>query len=148
MEIGTTELLLLNRQFGRYYAEQFEPLMEQTGLSINEVNVLLFLFNNPGMNTARDITELRGLGKSQVSQAVESLVTHGYLRRRVNERDRRVVHLSITEEGEPLASAARKIQAYAVNELLSELTEDEREQLTELIKKIASNVNSLVGKEH
>ena len=68
-----------------------------------EVQVLLFLANHPGNDTARDVVELRGLPKSQVSRAVDLLVSRGFLQRRPDETDRRVIHLAITEAGKPLA---------------------------------------------
>ena len=42
-------------------------------LTITEGKVISFLYNNPGKDTAADITELRMLSKGNVSQAVESI---------------------------------------------------------------------------
>ena len=71
MPTVTTRLLRFSRQFERFYEHQFAPLLERTGLTMREIHVLLFLANNPGYDTARDVAEYRGLVKSQVSQAVE-----------------------------------------------------------------------------
>ena len=75
----TSRILRFSRQFGRFYAACFVPLLERTGWSMAEVHVLLFLANNPGLDTARDIVALRGLAKSQVSQAVERLTGQGQI---------------------------------------------------------------------
>ncbi|BAL01226.1 hypothetical protein OBV_40270 [Oscillibacter valericigenes Sjm18-20] len=45
---------------------------------------------------------LRGLGKSQVSQAVDLLTSRGFLRREGDGSNRRVIHLLIMESGLPL----------------------------------------------
>ena len=66
---------------------------EEWGLSRAEVDVLLFLQNNPGCNTAREVVELRGMAKSGVSKAVDALVRRGYLAAAPDGRDRRVVRL-------------------------------------------------------
>ena len=68
-----SRLLRFSRQFERFYAARFVPLLERMGWNMAEVHVLLFLANNPGRDTARDVATLRGLAKSQVSQAVELL---------------------------------------------------------------------------
>ena len=94
--LNAAQLIRLPRKFGKYYDRQFLPLLEKTGLTIREVHVLLFLANHPGQDTARDVTELRGMAKSQVSQAVEVLAGRGLLARRADGEDRRVVHLEIT----------------------------------------------------
>ena len=73
MSTQYTRLLQFSRQFGKFYAYQFAPFLERTGLSMREVHVLLFLANNPECDTARDVSEYRGISKSQVSQAVELL---------------------------------------------------------------------------
>lgn len=73
MAVNYTRLLQFFQQFGKFYTHQFSPFLARTGLSMREVHVLLFLANNPSYDTARDVTEFRGLSKSQVSQAVELL---------------------------------------------------------------------------
>ncbi len=146
MHLGASEILKLSRQFERYYPSQFAPLLARTGLSINEVHVLLFLANNPGLDTARDVAELRGLGKSQVSQAVEGLSKRGFLRREADGGDRRVVHLLIAPSGEPLAREAQRIQGRCARDITSGLTPEERSQLETLAEKIAAGVEALAGK--
>ena len=55
-----------------------------------------FLYNNPGKDTAADITELRMLSKGNVSQAVESLIQKGSAKDGPLTRlDRRKIHLSL-----------------------------------------------------
>ena len=102
--ITIAQLTRLPRRFLKYYDQQFLPLLEKTGLSMREVHVLLFLANHPGQDTARDVTELRGLAKSQVSQAVEVLTDRGLLARRADGEDRRIIHLEITWPGRPRRS--------------------------------------------
>lgn len=116
--LNAAQLIRLPRKFGKYYDRQFLPLLEQTDLTMREVHVLLFLANHPGQDTARDVTELRGMAKSQVSQAVEVLAGRGLLTRRADGEDRRVVHLEITEQGAPLAREAQAVQAACGRRLL------------------------------
>ena len=78
MTLSYTRLLQFYKQFGKFYDRQFGDFSARTGLSMREIHVLLFLANNPGYDTARDISELRGLSKSQVSQAVELLAAEGF----------------------------------------------------------------------
>ncbi len=130
------QLTRLPRTFGKYYDRQFLPLLEQTGLSMRELHILLFLSNHPGQDTARDVTELRGLAKSQVSQGVEVLTGRGLLARRADGEDRRVIHLDITDLGRPLAQEAQAIQAACGRRLLAGLTEEERTVFLNLLEKV------------
>lgn len=130
------QLTRLPRTFGKYYDRQFLPLLERTGLSMRELHILLFLVNHPGQDTARDVTELRGLAKSQVSQGVEVLTGRGLLARRADGEDRRVIHLDITDLGRPLAREAQAIQAACGRRLLAGLTEEERTVFLNLLEKV------------
>ena len=69
------------RQLLEGYAAAMQPLCRREGLAPNGVDILLFLANNPGLDTARDICTYRGLKPGIVSFHVEKLVQEGYLLR-------------------------------------------------------------------
>ena len=147
MTVTISQLTHFSQQFGKFYIQQFAPLMARTGLSAREINVLLFLANHPGQDTARDVVELRGLSKSQVSQAVELLTEWGILRRTQDQADRRVVHLAITEKGAPLAREVQAIQAACGLRLLWVLTESERAGVLSLLAKGRDNTERMMEGE-
>ena len=103
MAVSSTQLLRVIQQFRRYYDRHFSELLSRTGLSMREIHVVLFLANHPAHDTARDVTELRGLAKSQVSAAVDLLAARELLRRQPDKADRRVIHLALTDAGAALA---------------------------------------------
>ena len=137
------QLTRFSQYFRRFYARQFTPLMERTGLTIRDIMVLLFLANHPEQDTARDVVEYRGLSKSQVSQAVEVLTGRGVLERSPDREDRRVVHLRITKAGEPLAREAQELQAACGARLLETLPEGERVLFLELLTKVLEQAERL-----
>ena len=147
MTLSYTRLLQFYKQFGKFYDRQFGDFSARTGLSMREIHVLLFLANNPGYNTARDISELRGLSKSQVSQAVELLAAEGFLLRTPDEADRRVVHLSITPAGLPLARECQTIQTACGQRLLAGLSEEQEQQLALLLGTVLDNGSHLTEEE-
>ena len=107
---GFTEKYLYSRGKGKKrYDAVFKELARKNGLTQNEVDVILFLANNPSFDTARDIVEYRSMSKSHVCKSVESLSQKGLLSGRQDEEDRRVTHLLLTSVGRccyqrPLAS--------------------------------------------
>ena len=110
---------------------------------MRELNVLLFLANNPDYDTARDAAVLRGLSKSQISQAVELLAAEGLLARTPDGNDRRVVHLSITETGLPLAREAQAIQNACGQRLLEGFTPEEITLFHQLLDRVLDNGDAL-----
>ena len=67
------------QHYKKYHASRFEAAFVQYGLNQLEIDILLFLHNNPDCRTASDICRYRGLAKSNVSAAVERLRVRGVL---------------------------------------------------------------------
>lgn len=141
MPITSSQLLRASQQFKRYYERQFLSLMERERLSMREIRVLLFLTNNPDRDTARDVAELRGMPKSQVSGAVDLLVERGFLWRLPDRQDRRVIHLAITESGADLGREAREIQTACWRKILSPLTAAEADRFKFLLEKVLDGMD-------
>jgi len=134
-----TRLLHFFKFFTHYHDHCFAPLAAAHDLSMREVHVLLFLANHPLYDTARDITEFRGISKSQVSQAVDYLTEVDFLSRRTDSEDRRIVHLSITEKGWEVARQAQKIQSDCMQAFLTGMTEAQQQELETLWEIILAN---------
>ena len=139
MAVDSTLLLRVIRQFRRYYDQQFEDLLAASGLSMREMDVVLFLANNPGCDTAREVAELRGLAKSQVSAAVDLLAGRGLLRRLPDRTDRRVVHLALTDQGTALSWAGKEIQSRCLETLFSGLSQPEADCFQTLLEKVLTH---------
>ena len=54
------------------YTQMVTPVCEKHGMTYAEMTVLLFLANNPALDTASDIAKCRNLAKSHVSLSVRS----------------------------------------------------------------------------
>lgn len=88
--ISISEFLSITNQFNKLYSGSINAVAAGYGMSKVEVDVLLFLHNNPQYDTARDIVEYRHIAKSYVSKAVELLVKRGALLIREDDKDRRI----------------------------------------------------------
>ena len=77
----TTDFLMYFRRIIKLHESMLKEICETYQLTMIEANIISFLYNNPGRDTARDIVELRMLSKGNVSQAVESLIQKGMLKR-------------------------------------------------------------------
>lgn len=94
----------------KLYTRHLEPVCRKWELTRTEVDVILFLYNNPGFDRAADIVAHRGLTKSHVSMSVSSLEQRALLTRIFSETDRRTAHLRLTEQGIEIAEEAKKAQ--------------------------------------
>lgn len=124
----------------REYTLILEPVCRQWELTRNELDVLLFLFNNPERNRAADIVSCRGIAKSHVSLSVGSLEEKQLLLRQAHPTDRRTVHLLLTQQGNRIASQAGAIQRQFFQSLFAGITPEEMAVWLKIIGKIENNI--------
>lgn len=105
-----TEWLMSFRYIIKGQDALIKEICDSFKLTRIEGTIIVFLYNNPGKNTAGDIVELRMLSKGNVSQAVESLIQKSFLARKQDAEDRRKIHLSLLPAAEPIIQAVEKKQ--------------------------------------
>jgi DNA-binding MarR family transcriptional regulator len=120
-------------------------------LSLTEVDILAFLDNNPGLDTATDIVELRMIPKANVSQAVDALIRKALLSRQQDTKDRRRIHLALTPAAQPIVQALRQARHQFVAQLFSGFTNEEQEAFFEMSRHIVKNASAALeerGQRH
>lgn len=119
--------------------KSMQPLGEELGLSQLEMELLLFLRNNPELNTARDAVAYRGFAKSNVSTAVEALERKGWLAVEPDPHSRRLKRLRLRpEKGEELERLS-VCQNGILSSLTSDFTPEEVETLRVLLARMGRN---------
>ena len=133
--------------FRKYYNYIFQPVAQKYGLSQLEIDILLFLRNNPEYTTARDIVELRGFAKSNVSTAVESLRKKGYLISNADPENRKLRRLSLVPDmGERLREIA-SCQRQGLSALTSDFTQEEKALMRQYFQRIDRNIVAAMADE-
>jgi len=125
------------------YARLMDPICKKWELTRNELDVLLFLANNPGFDRAVDIVNNRGLSKSHVSLSINSLESRGLLVRSEDPADRRTVHLRLTEKAEQITEAGRNAQRRFFSNLYQGVTREQIEMMVDLARKVSENIKNI-----
>lgn len=131
----------------RLYEQTLSDARTKYGLTQYEADVLAFLNNNPGMDTASHIVEYRMLPKANVSQAVDLLMKKGLLSAQRDETDRRRVHLSPTPASAPVIADIIAAQHTFGELLFADFTETERRQFEAFNRRISENAAKILGKK-
>lgn len=137
---STTDILLAIKLSSRLYEQNLETVRKHYALSHIEITILSFLYNNPSMDTAGEICEMRLLSKSNVSGGVDSLVRKGYLRRMPDQNDRRTVHLKLETSAEPILIGINSAVEQFEQQLFRNFTSEQREEYRKLNNLCFTNV--------
>ena len=133
-------LLKYIQDAAQLYQRLLRPAREAAGLTQGELDILLFLANNPEYDTASDVVAIRRLAKSNVSVGVRSLERKGFLTRQADVQDRRLEHLRLTPAADAAVTAGRNGQAEFEAVLIAGLTPEERETLSDFTVRIQRNI--------
>ena len=129
------------------YSRVLDPICKQWNITRNELDVMLFLHNNPQFDRATDIVARRGIAKSHVSLSVAGLEEKGLLRRNFSKQDRRTAHLELLEPGRAIAAEARERQMQYFAALYQGVSPEEFEIWKNIIRKIQSNIKTIENSE-
>lgn len=132
------------KKLGLAYEQALLPLSRETGIPHTAIAILLFLANDPNMATARDVCELRGFKRANVSAHVERLVNEGLLERRAYPGDRRKDILVCTEKAQSIIDSGRAAQERFTRSVTDGLTEEEFAVMEHCFKVMNANIDRLI----
>ena len=124
------------------YSRLLDPICQEWNLTRNELDVMLFLYNNPEFDRAADIVSHRGIAKSHVSMSVASLEEKGLLIRRFDENDRRTAHLELTDAGRVIATQAKEKQLQFFSLLYQGISKEEFDLWRKIQQKVHKNIEN------
>lgn len=106
-----------------------------------ELDILLFLANNPCFDTATEIIEVRYLSKSQVSSAIKLLEEKGHLRKEYVQGNKKTAHLKICEAAYSIITDGRAAQERFFAILMQGLSGEEIENMKRCLEHIRRNID-------
>lgn len=133
--------ILSSWKFKKMYEKAFYPTTKELQLTQGEIDVLLFLFNNKPLDTAKDIAKYRSISKSMVSKSLDSLISKGFLTGEADSSDKRSIHLTILQEAVPKVGRLAEVQKRILRSLFSDITEDEYAVMKKIFNKIDTNIS-------
>ena len=132
------------RKIGMAYEMTLLPLALETDMPHTAISILLFIANNPEYATARDICEMRGLKRPNVSAHVERLVQEGYIERRAVPGDRRKDALVCTEKATKIIELGRARQIQFAQAVLDGISEEDRDVMEHCFMQMNNNIDRII----
>ena len=92
-----------------------------------------------------EISKALDVPLSTATRIVDGLVENGYAERVNDPDDRRIVRVTLTDDGRMLYGAMYDYVRERINEVLGRLDGDERTQLFTLLRKVADNLDDITA---
>ena len=120
--------------------------MAEYGLSKSSLNILMLLRDGPeeGMQL-HDLGELLLVSRANITGLIDSLQEKGWVKRVIDANDRRVRYARITGKAEALLEEFIPVHYKQVKALLQDLSVEEKETLSALLKKARLSMKTHSG---
>ena len=109
------------------------------GISMAQCHTLLEIEKN-GEITVSDLARNLSLDKSTVSRTVDGLVNIKMVNRVIPEENRRLAMINLTNSGKEVCSEINYSSDTYMSEMLNDFTEEERQDMLELFRKLTGNM--------
>ncbi len=120
----------------------YRPLLHDIGLTYSQYTVMLALWEEDHV-ALRDLGEALHLDSGTLSPLLKRLERQGFITRRRDDDDERVLRVSLTGEGRALRSAAKKVQSEV--EARTGLTVDELQTLRDQLNSLSTVLRQSSG---
>lgn len=109
----------------------------------NENFMILELLYSKGPHPVQKISEKFSIPSGSITYVVDKLEKKGLVERQPNPNDRRASNVVLTEEGRALFDEIFPKHVATISQNLSFISNDEKEQLIDLLKRIGMGAQSL-----
>lgn len=110
--------------------------MLKVDLTSSQIKVMASFAEQPGF-TMTELSRVHNVSISTMTSMVDRLIQNGLLERRRDERDRRIVRVSMTAKGRQLVKHVMKVRRHELEKFLQELSTGEVTRFVEAIETVA-----------
>ncbi len=125
---------LMHRSMDHYTRESFRESRVGT-ITVNQLFYLEAIYNLDSP-TLSELAEHLQVAGASASVAVKKLIKRGLVQKKPSDKDRRVIHLHLTTDGDIIVSAKHRAFAGFFARIRKSLTDDEIRGLSRIVKKI------------
>ena len=105
-----------------------------------QLDVLMNLYRHPGMSQ-HDLARKLLVGRSNITMTLPHLEKRGLVRREADDKDKRVLRLALTRDGEALLMQALEVHSALIEKAMSQSSPAECDMLGDHMRRVAEVMN-------
>ena len=138
-ELGEELLIKLSRLVW-HYKKAFNLSNNVFDLSPNELGLMMIMYQYPEINTANQIVKELGTTKGLASRNVDSLVQKGLIKTAKDEKDKRVIRLSLCDKAKDICHLARLQQQAFYSKAMEGIDKADARLALSVVEKMVDNI--------
>ena len=139
MEFEKRTIIMLVNNISKNFRDKMRVKCEELGL-VDAYRPIFWVLKEHDGCTQLDICKLTQLKAPTVSLTLQKMETGGFIKRVVDEDDKRNVRIFITEKGNDIQTEIGRLLKETENEFLKDLDESEQEVLKKLLLKVIYSI--------
>lgn len=132
-ELGMMGIVMhrvINRAKGMY--QEFDLNASQAGI--------LFSLHQSSAMSQKELAESLNMTPPSITSTIQKMEKGGYIRRKADEKDQRVLRLSLTEKGESCIQSVKQVAEQMRKLIFYEMSEEEIQQFRKFLLRINENL--------
>ena len=102
----------------------------------SDIFIINYIYMNNGC-TMKDITSFTNSIPSTTTRKVDKLVKNEFIKREISEKDRRIIHLYLTDEGKELHKSFTNNRTMGLNILSTQIDDNDLDIFNNIISQLA-----------
>lgn len=141
----TNEVVMSGIQLKKLIEKKVEPIMQEYGLRPVELDILVFLHREKGIDTAKGIIQKKHLSKAHISKSIDNLRSKGYIDLSEDENDHRMIHIKLTDMSKEVVNKVIAVYVECKDIMQRGISPEELEVVKRVISKMNQNINRELG---
>ena len=128
------------------YAKATDAVCEKYSIPHRDLDILLFLHDNPNVATATDIVKKLNISKSYVSLSLRALQERGLVTGEFKGTDRKSIYLYVNDSANEMLAEADEARRQFSQAIVADFSDEEKKELLSYLSRIKKNLISLSKK--
>ena len=133
--------------FKKIYDQSLEPVCKKYQLTRMELDILLFLANNPGYETAKDIIERRRLTKSHVSMSLKDLERRDLVQKEYYPGNQKTAHLKLSSASIQMVAEGQQAQKKFFQTVFRDFNPEDVSRMEDYFERMRKNMQNALKEE-
>lgn len=105
------------------------------GITPHQIEIIKLLYDEEILPIGEIGAKLQ-ISRAQMTHHIDNLVARGLIERKESKKDRRIIHVTLTDQGEELLKEHGKIMKNSVREMMSSLPDKELDDLSDSLRQV------------